>query len=188
MSTMADFLTLGHEARGTQSLAVSKIDLFMQACEGWLDGIAAVINRHALPRLWHLNAEDPETVPEIKPDMATQIDPNSLGNLLLHLSQAGMPMFPDPNLEDWVRDNMGMPSLPEEDPEAPRPPPFMPLPGQPGGPPAHGDTAPPLPAPGTPEHNALLQQVKMVQKIWADQGKERERKRRRESIRTARKR
>jgi hypothetical protein len=188
MSVMADFLTLGHEARGTQSLAVSKIDLFMQACEGWLDGVASVINRHALRRLWYLNADDVDMLPEIKPDMATQLDPNSLGNLLLHLSQAGMPMFPDPALEDWVRDNMGMPLLPEEDPTAPRPPPFMPLPGQPGGPPAHGDTAPPMPMPGTPEHAALMQQVKMMQKVWGDLGKERERKRRRETTRNARQR
>lgn len=178
MSTMADFLTLGHEARGTQSLAVSKIDLFMQACEGWLDAIAAVLNRHALPRLWYLNADDLDLMPEIKPDMATQLDPNALGNLILHLGQAGMPLFPDPDLENWIRDSMGMPGLPEEDPSAPRPPPFMPLPGTPGGPPAHGDTAPPMPAPGTPEHNALMQQVKMMQKIWADMGRERERKRR----------
>lgn len=186
MSVMADFLTLGHEARGTQSLAVSKIDLFMQACEGWLDGLAAVANRHALPRLFYLNADDPELIPEIKPDMATQIDPNALGNLVLHLGQAGMPLFPDPALEDWIRDNMGMPPLPEEDPEAPRPPAFMPLPGTPGGVPAHGDTAPPMPAPGTPEHAALLQQVKMIQKAWGDMGRERERKRRKGTVRNAR--
>jgi hypothetical protein len=178
MSVMADFLTLGHEARGTQSLAVSKIELFMQACEAWLNAIAAVLNRNGLPRLFYLNADDPDTIPEVKPDMATQIEPNALGNLILHLSQAGMPLFPDPQLEDWVRDNMGMPALPEEDPTAPRPPPFMPLAGQPGGPPAHGDTAPPMPAPGTPEHNALMQQVKMLQKVWLDLGKERERKKR----------
>jgi hypothetical protein len=32
-----------------------------------------------------------------------------------------------------------------------------------------------MPAPGTPEHNALMQQVKMLQKVWLDLGKERER-------------
>jgi hypothetical protein len=186
MSVMADFLTLGHEARGTQSLAVSKIDLFMQACEGWLNSIAAVLNRNALPRLFYLNADDPDLIPEIKPDMATQLEPNALGNLILHLGQAGMPLFPDPALEDWIRDSMGMPPLPEEDPEAPRPPPFMPLAGQPGGPPAHGDTAPPMPAPGTPEHNALMQQVKMMQKVWLDLGKEREAKKRRTTRRVQR--
>jgi hypothetical protein len=30
-SVLCDFLTLGHEARGTQSLAVTKVDLFMQS-------------------------------------------------------------------------------------------------------------------------------------------------------------
>jgi hypothetical protein len=114
MSVMADFLTLGHEARGTQSLAVSKIELFMQACEAWLNAIAAVLNRNGLPRLFYLNADDPDTIPEVKPDMATQIEPNALGNLILHLSQAGMPLFPDPQLEDWVRDNMGMPRFPRK--------------------------------------------------------------------------
>lgn len=177
MSVMADFLTLGHEARGTQSLAVSKIDLFLQACEGFLDGIASVINRHGLPRLCYLNADDIDMLPTFEPDMASQLDPAGLGQLLLQCSQAGMPLFPDPNLENWVRDNMGMPALPEEDPDTPRPPPFMPLPGTSGGPPGHTDADVPMPKPGTPEHAALMQQVKLFQKAARELGAERMRKR-----------
>jgi hypothetical protein len=136
---------------------VTKVDLFLQACEGWLDSLGADLNRHGLPRIWHLNADDLDFIPTIEPDMASQLDPASLGTLLMSLASAGMPMFPDPKLENWVRDNMGMPSIPDDDPDA-RPPPFQPLVQPP---------APVMPEPGTPEHEALKKQVKMFQQAAA---------------------
>jgi hypothetical protein len=64
-SVMADFLTLGHEARGTQSLAVSKVDMFFQAIEGYLNGCSDIYNRYAIPRLWELNGFDFDNMPKI---------------------------------------------------------------------------------------------------------------------------
>lgn len=113
-SVMADFLTLGHSSRGTQSLSLSKVDMFFQAIEGWVNGIAAVLNRHLLPRIWRLNALDPALMPEYVPDLAQRIDLDSLGNYVLHLAQGGMTMFPDQDLENFLRDAAGMPDITDE--------------------------------------------------------------------------
>lgn len=113
-SVLADFLTLGHSARGTQSLSLSKVDMFFQAIEGWVNGIEAVLNRHLLPRIWRLNAFDQALMPEYKADLAQRVDLDSLGNYVLHLAQGGMMMFPDPDLENFLRDAAGMPDISDE--------------------------------------------------------------------------
>lgn len=113
-SVMADFLTLGHATRGTQALGLSKVDMFFQAIEGWVNGIAAVLNRHLLPRIWRLNALDPVLMPEFVPDLAQRIDLDSLGNYVLHLAQSGAQMFPDQDLENFLRDAAGMPDITDE--------------------------------------------------------------------------
>ena len=110
-SVLADFLSLGHEARGTQSLAVSKVDMFFQAIEGFLNSMAAVYNRHAIPRLWALNGMDYDNMPTIQPDLAQRVDLDVLSNFVLRLSQAGMPMFPNEDLQSYILDAGGLPDV-----------------------------------------------------------------------------
>jgi hypothetical protein len=110
-SVLADFIQLGHEERGTQSLAVTKVDLFMQAVEGWMNAIAAVLNRHLLPRVWALNGLNIDLMPQYAPDMVQRIDLDVLSNFILRLSQAGMPLFPDEPLEEALRDGAGLPEI-----------------------------------------------------------------------------
>ena len=112
-SVLADFVSMGHTSRGAQNLADTKVDLFMQAVEGWLDDVAAVINKTALTRLWALNGMDDNLMPEFIPDMAQQIDLDILSNFILRLSQSGVQMFPDEDLEDYVRDAAGLPDAQE---------------------------------------------------------------------------
>lgn len=111
MSVLADFVALGHASHGTQSLAENKIDMFFGAIEGWVNSIAAVVNRHLLPRVWELNAIDPELMPEFVPDLAQRVDIAALSDFVLKLAQSGMTMFPDPELENYLRDSAGMPAL-----------------------------------------------------------------------------
>jgi hypothetical protein len=114
MTVLADFIQVGHGQRGTQSLAISKVDMFFQAIEGWLVGIAAVLNRYALPRVWTLNNLNRDLMPHYVPDLAQRIDLDSLGNYILHLAQAGSQWFPDDDLENWLRDAAGMPDVSDE--------------------------------------------------------------------------
>ena len=113
-SVLCDFLEMGHTSRGAQNLADTKVDLFMQAVESWLNAVSAVINRHGLPRLWALNGFDPNVMPELVPDMAQRVDLDVFSNMILRLSQAGMPLFPDEDLERYVRDTAGLPDAGED--------------------------------------------------------------------------
>ena len=112
-SVLADFLEMGHSSRGSQNLGETKMDLFLQSIEGWLKSIASVLNRHLLPRVWELNGFDPALMPEYQPDMAQRIDLDNISNFVLRLAQAGMTMFPDEDLESYLRDAAGLPDLPE---------------------------------------------------------------------------
>jgi hypothetical protein len=109
MTMLADFIALGHAAHGTQSLAENKVDMFFQAIEGWINAIAAVVNRYLLPRVWQLNALDPALMPEYVPDLAQRIDLGAISDFVLKLAQSGMQMFPDDDLENYLRDAAGMP-------------------------------------------------------------------------------
>ena len=113
-STLTDFLQLGHEARGTQSLALSKTDMFFQAIEGWLNSMGSTFDRYAVTRLWRLNDFDDDLMPKIQPDLAQRVDLDVLSNFVLRLSQAGMPLFPDEELESYIRDAGGMPDVADE--------------------------------------------------------------------------
>lgn len=109
MTVLADFIQMGHEVRGTNNLAVTKVDMFYQAIEGWLNNHAAILNRYALPRLWKLNGFNPDLLPEFKPDMAQRLDLDSLGTYVANLAGAGMPLFPDEELQKFLREAGGMP-------------------------------------------------------------------------------
>jgi hypothetical protein len=113
-STLSDFLTLGHSARGTQALAISKVDMFFQAIEGYLNSMAAVINRFAIPRLWDLNGLDQDLRPTIEPDLAQRIDLDVLSNFVLRLAQAGMPLFPNEELQSYILDAGGLPDVQDD--------------------------------------------------------------------------
>lgn len=111
MTALADFITLGHAAHGTQSLAENKVDMFFQAIEGWVNSIASVLNRHMLPRVWRLNGLDMKLMPEYVPDLAQRIDIAAIGDFVLKLAQAGMPLFPDEDLESYLRNSAGLPDF-----------------------------------------------------------------------------
>lgn len=55
MTVLADFIMLGHEKVGSFSLSSDKTEMFAVAIGAFLDEIAAVFNRHAVPRLFELN-------------------------------------------------------------------------------------------------------------------------------------
>lgn len=112
-TVLADFIALGHGARGTQALATSKIDLFYSAVSGWLSSVASVLNRYLLPRLWALNGFDYETMPSYEPDLPQRVDLDGLSQFIFQCSQAGI-TFADVETEKYLRDVAGLPDAAEE--------------------------------------------------------------------------
>lgn len=114
MTMLADFILLGHEKVGSFALASSKTSLFSSALGAWLDGIAEVFNRHAIPRLLGLNGFQLETLPKLMHGDVETVDLIELGNFITALSGAGFPLFPDFDLENWIRTQAGWSNVTQE--------------------------------------------------------------------------
>lgn len=117
-SVMADFLQLGHESRGTQALSQNKTDMFFNALEGFLLSGSEVMNRYGIPRLGDINGVNPDMLPTFKPDMPQRLDLDVLGNFVFRLASSGMPLFPNPVLEEYLADAAGWPDISEDNSEA----------------------------------------------------------------------
>lgn len=108
---LADFIMLGQGDRGSFALSRSKIDLFAKALEGWLSSIAAVVNRHLVPKLWALNGWDVTRVPYLVPGKVAPEDIKELGDFIEALAHSGFSIN-DPETENRLRSAGGLPDAP----------------------------------------------------------------------------
>tara|TARA_R110000824_G_scaffold1855_3_gene9160 strand:- start:6330 stop:7658 length:1329 start_codon:yes stop_codon:yes gene_type:complete len=115
MSILADFILLGHQATGTQALSVSKIELFISSLSAWLDAITEVFNSYGIPRLIRLNGMDETKMPQLNYTPPKNVDLGALGTFINQLAGAGAPLFPDENLENYLRQSAGLPAQEAED-------------------------------------------------------------------------
>jgi hypothetical protein len=113
MSALADFITLGDQ-KGSYALSKNKSELFLRACETYLNQVAAVVNRFMLPRIWAYNGLPYDLMPEMKPGRVAPVDLAELGTYIQQLAAAGAPLFPNPELSDHLADVAGLPEPPEE--------------------------------------------------------------------------
>jgi len=58
-----------------------------------------------------LNAMNLDQQPKIKPDLAQRVDLDVLSNYVLRLAQAGMPLFPDEDIQSYLKDAAGLPDI-----------------------------------------------------------------------------
>lgn len=114
MTTLADFILLGHEKVGSFALSSDKTDLFAVALGAWLDMIESVYNRWAVPRLFQLNGMQTEHPPSLKHGDIETPPLDKLVAYIQGLVSAGVPLFPDDELEDWLRKVGGLPEKSEE--------------------------------------------------------------------------
>lgn len=114
MTVLADFILIGHESVGSFALADEKSNLFSMALSSWLDSIAEVFNRHAIPRLLKVNGIGLDNVPKLVYGEIDDIDLETLSDYINTLAGAGMPLFPDDKLEQHLRDVADLPSDREE--------------------------------------------------------------------------
>lgn len=113
MTVLADFILLGHENVGSFALSENKSDLFSMSISAWLDSIAEVFNRHAIPRLFKVNGVDLENLPQLVYGDIEKVNLESLADYVNALSGAGMPIFPDEKLEQYLKDVADLPSSEE---------------------------------------------------------------------------
>mgnify|MGYP006935473212 CR=1 FL=1 len=114
-SVLADFVMLGHVRVGTQNLSETKDEMFSRATNTWCKQIASVVNRYAIPRLLALNGMTPKQLPTLEPQALDVPSLKDLAPFVAALAQAGMPLFPDANIENRFRDLLDVPPLTDEE-------------------------------------------------------------------------
>lgn len=114
MTVLGDFILLGHEKVGSFALSSDKTDLFAVALGAILDNIQDVLNRYAVPRLFALNGFPVDNLPEIVHGDIENPDLSALGSYISTLAGMGMTLFPDDDLEDFLRKVGGLPEKSEE--------------------------------------------------------------------------
>jgi hypothetical protein len=116
---LAGFINLGKDAVGSRALAEPKQQLFQKALQGWVDGIAEVLNRHAVPRLFELNDFNLDALPRFVPEEVEDTALEELGKFVTATAQAGMDwgfLTPDDPISDQMRQLAGFDAAPV-DPE-----------------------------------------------------------------------
>lgn len=108
-TSLADFLLIGHEAVGSYALSSSKTTLFSVAIGAYLAQIAEIFNRTAIPDLMRYNGLDPAKSPRVSHGDVETVDLGQLGTFIQALSSAGVSLFPDTKLENWIKRQAGMP-------------------------------------------------------------------------------
>lgn len=114
MTVLADFILVGHEGEGSYAMHVDKTGIFRAALNVITDSIADVFNRHAIPRLFEINAWKLDELPRIVPN---NVDPPNLTELttfMTGMASMGMEFFPDPDLEKFLRETAHLPELPDD--------------------------------------------------------------------------
>jgi hypothetical protein len=112
MTCLADFILLGQQNHGSFALSVDKTDLFATSLRTWLEIIRTVFNQYAIPKLFKLNGFDTTRLPTLEFSDIETPPLGELGNYIQVLAGAGVPLFPDDELENYLR---GIASLPERD-------------------------------------------------------------------------
>lgn len=118
MSVLADFVMLGLDKVGSFALASSKTNLFAVSIGAWLQSIAAVFNRYAVPRLFLLNGMRRTDYPQMMPSDIEKIPLDELGQFLGYTAKTGL-ITPGRALERKLRQMVGLPEPEEEDMELP---------------------------------------------------------------------
>lgn len=104
-SLMAQWIMLGAGGRtGSFALSSDQTELFATALKALMDMIASPFNRMAIPRIIKLNGFDPASTPHIVYSDIEKPDLQKLSQYISTLAGAGMPLFPDPALEERLRD------------------------------------------------------------------------------------
>lgn len=117
ITSLADFILLGHENVGSFALSSDKTELFAVALGSWLDSIQAIFNEHAIPRLMELNPQfdTSDGFPAFRHGDIEKPDIAALGAFVQHLAAAGAPLFPDVQLENALRYAADLPPVDEEE-------------------------------------------------------------------------
>lgn len=120
MTCMADFILLGHQSVGSFALSSDKTKTFSMAIGSYLDIICGVFNNQAIPALIDINGDyfgDITDYPYLTHGDIEDANLEKLGDYISKMITCGA-LIPDESVEDFVREQAGMPERLEDWDEA----------------------------------------------------------------------
>jgi hypothetical protein len=118
ITMLSDIVMMGGDKVGSFALAKTKESLLAAALDAQLANVVDILNEIAVPRLFALNTfTGLSGFPKFK--VTSVITPNltDLGNFIKALSGAKMPLFPDLDLENYLRRMVNFPEVNKDDEE-----------------------------------------------------------------------
>lgn len=89
MTTLWDFLLIGHQQVGSYSLVSSRSTLAAASLQGFLESIATVMNRFCIPKLMQYNGFPEQVTPTLKAGAVEAVSLDELGAFLTSLTGLG---------------------------------------------------------------------------------------------------
>ncbi len=114
-SVLMDFLFLGQQSVGSWALSSDKTALSAAALGAYVKRIQDVLNTQVIEPLFEVNGFDPKVTPKITAGDLEKADLAELAGFISALTGAGMQLFPDRDVENFLRKTAGLPLAPEED-------------------------------------------------------------------------
>lgn len=114
MTFLAEFMFVGTENVGTQTLFQGKSNLFGIAMGTFLDSFADTVNRYLIPRLMKYNGVPRELWPELTHGDVSSPDLKAIGEYIRNLGMAGI-ISPNRELEGKLLGFANLPPPDEED-------------------------------------------------------------------------
>lgn len=118
ITMLSDIVMMGGDKVGSFALAKTKESMLAAALDAQLANVIDILNEIAVPRLFALNTfTGLSGLPKFK--VTSVITPNltDLGNFIKVLAGAKMPLFPDIDLENYLRRLVNFPEVSEDDEE-----------------------------------------------------------------------
>jgi hypothetical protein len=110
ITLLADIIMLGADKVGSFALASVKKSLLAASLDGQVASMCDEINRHVIPNLFALNVFPGMTQPpHIEVSSVEAPDLTTMGNYISQIAKAGMPLFPDIDLENGLRSAANLP-------------------------------------------------------------------------------
>lgn len=118
-TAMAQFLQLGQAgASGSRALSVSSIDIFAVALKTYVDEVASVLTRHAVPRLLQLNNMDLSKAPSVTHGDVVAPSLDDIVKIVLSLSQAQQLMPDSREITNAILERASLPTIDDARPAA----------------------------------------------------------------------
>jgi hypothetical protein len=117
LNGLADFLLLGAQGVGSLgfSMGTTRVELFSASLDANLTMVGTEVTDNGYRELVELNGWPVELTPTLEHDTVQEVDITKLFDAIVKLSQAGVDVFPDPQLSDWLLDQLDAPHMSAEE-------------------------------------------------------------------------